>query len=114
MEDLKFKTLSVAHSKAIQKRLFKLGCKWAGSLDQEIGNAEGLCIYVYDNRMYHNFSKDPFIDYSGKSATLDDLYNESVINPKNEDANKTKIDSLTVEVERLSKLVHKIETDLAK
>ena len=80
--DIKIRVKNKEHSKAIQERLFYLGCGWVWSskvyknLDQPyiLAHKKNMNITYYEDGEEHDFNK-----HKNKEVTLDDLYDMSVV-----------------------------------
>ncbi len=78
MKDLKFRVHNEEHSKAIQKRLFELGCVW-GSGGKSIQFQAKPFLYLEENKIKFWIGVDYFNDHEAAEATLDDLYNDDFL-----------------------------------
>lgn len=77
---LKFRVLSPEHSKAIQARLSELGASWFKGDFPQYTHKQYL--YVQENgHMQHGTDSVAFGVSHEKEATLDDLYNPTLLTP---------------------------------
>jgi hypothetical protein len=93
---LKFKTNSLDHSEAIQKRLFELGYRWSDGSNQVI-NADVEFLFASDDLVI-GFSRYPDYFKSAPHAecTLQDLYLIKKEEPKEEKTEQVFIDKAEI------------------
>ena len=81
--DIKIRVKNEEHIKAIQERLFELGCRWSNYF-RCIGitaNTENLFLFVNGHRnvITYGTTQSYFDSHEYKEVTLDDLYDMSVV-----------------------------------